>query len=294
MAASRTKGTRRRSAALSASVGLCTVLCCTRLLRGGPAEESNAFAVTKTATLDNHYDVSHAKSFAGIKAMPLRGQPMAPEPAKVSRGIGQTLNAIPETRFFREWIQHVMRFIGRQEERWLGPVNFDRQGLRLGAQDTYATLATIILGTVLGLYGCVPDVDENSTPLQKKLHTAQMALLAAATLTSTFTMVIFVLSKVYSVTALAFWKDVAYNTFTHATDTLRMQAFWSLIASNGFFMMAFCLNIAHRMGKGKNGYYVTAAAVAISLFCTYQFWVMTDMANKYIFQGFPRTYVNWA
>lgn len=284
--AGQTRNVRRRtSSALSASVGVCAVLCCAQLWQKPNEESSAAFAAPALSSgLDRHAEVGLTGK-VGINLREL------PKPAKVTREvlIGQTLNAVPETRHIREWIQHPLRWLGRMEERWIGPFNGDRQGMRLSAQDTYAGVAAFVMGVVLGLYGCVSDVDEDATPMQKRLYEAQMALLSLATLASSFTMIIFLLSKVYSVTALGLWKDVAYSTFHAVTSSLRMQAFWGLIISTTAMMYAFCLNLIEKI-KGPRGLVCAGVAALMSTYFTYQFWFMTDLAYKFVFSTYPGVY----
>merc|ERR1711976_640059 len=110
-------------------------------------------------------------------------------------------------------------------------------------------------------------------PVTKRIWEMQMMLLMAATLTSTFTMVLFLLSKVYCVTALSFWKDVSYNTFHAATEMYRNQAFWSMMISTACFMLSFCLNLSQRM-KGPRGYLLTLLAIGILAFFLNQLWIM--------------------
>eukprot|EP00929_Paragymnodinium_shiwhaense_P011990 TRINITY_DN1184_c0_g2_i2.p1 TRINITY_DN1184_c0_g2~~TRINITY_DN1184_c0_g2_i2.p1 ORF type:complete len:297 (-),score=74.29 TRINITY_DN1184_c0_g2_i2:47-937(-) len=191
---------------------------------------------------------------------------------------------------FREFIQHVNRRLGRLEERWLGPVNFDRAGLRLSGMDTYAIIASVLLQVMIGLYGCIDAPDEKeASELDKRIFDAQMVLLMIATLCSAFTMVMFLLNKVYAVTALAFWKDVAYNTFVNATMKHRFQGFWSLIVGTTSFMLCFALNLSQKLPNKPLplGYGVSALAIAISFYMVTDWTDMMLTASKFIFDTYP-------
>lgn len=186
----------------------------------------------------------------------------------------------------REFIQHVNRRLGRFEERWLGPVNFDRAGLRMSGMDTYAIIASVLLQVLIGLYGCINTVEDDAPVIEKRLFDAQMGLLMIATLCSAFTMVMFLLNKVYAVTALAFWKDVAYNSFVNATMKHRFQGFWSLIVATTCFMLSFSLNLT-QMLPGKKGKIVSALSIVVTLVMISDWTNMMMVASKFIFDTYP-------
>eukprot|EP00929_Paragymnodinium_shiwhaense_P011989 TRINITY_DN1184_c0_g2_i1.p2 TRINITY_DN1184_c0_g2~~TRINITY_DN1184_c0_g2_i1.p2 ORF type:complete len:124 (-),score=32.30 TRINITY_DN1184_c0_g2_i1:47-418(-) len=116
-----------------------------------------------------------------------------------------------------------------------------------------------------------------------------MVLLMIATLCSAFTMVMFLLNKVYAVTALAFWKDVAYNTFVNATMKHRFQGFWSLIVGTTSFMLCFALNLSQKLPNKPLplGYGVSALAIAISFYMVTDWTDMMLTASKFIFDTYP-------
>lgn len=257
---------------------------CSRL-----APSSRAIVMASTRN-HRHEDSSGHDDIASENSMPFFGKTSLKGPVSATRDLsGQYVNPTPETRHTREWTQHVLRRIGRWQERWLGPANFDRQGLRISAQDSYALVAVVLVQVVIGLYGATSVVDEHAPFVTKRVWEAQMMLLMVATLTSTFTMVLFLLSKVYCVTALSFWKDVSYNTFHTATEMYRNQAFWSMMLSTACFMLSFCLNLSQRM-KGVRGALLTVVACGILAFFLNQFWIMMDVAEDYVFDSYPRTY----
>eukprot|EP00441_Pelagodinium_beii_P047865 CAMPEP_0197625046 /NCGR_PEP_ID=MMETSP1338-20131121/4512_1 /TAXON_ID=43686 ORGANISM="Pelagodinium beii, Strain RCC1491" /NCGR_SAMPLE_ID=MMETSP1338 /ASSEMBLY_ACC=CAM_ASM_000754 /LENGTH=248 /DNA_ID=CAMNT_0043195347 /DNA_START=39 /DNA_END=782 /DNA_ORIENTATION=+ len=145
------------------------------------------------------------------------------------------------------------------QERWLGPANLDRANLRITGMDTYALISAVLLQVIIGLYGTVeepPEEDDQGTykypRLQKYLFEIQVLALMIAVVCSTYTMVMFLLCKIYTVMALAMYKDVAYDLFQKATATHRVHAFWSLIMAMNAFLVAFALNICRRI-KGNRG-----------------------------------------
>ncbi|CAK0857853.1 unnamed protein product, partial [Prorocentrum cordatum] len=140
---------------------------------------------------------------------------------------------------------------------WFGPANLERANLRITGMETYAIVAAVLLQVILGVYGSVsePQLDDpriRYPRLQRRVFEAQMVLLMIAVLCSTYTMVMFLLIKIYSVTALGLYKDVAYKAFTQATVGIRSDAFWALISSIITFLLAFSLNLYSKV-KGNRG-----------------------------------------
>eukprot|EP00929_Paragymnodinium_shiwhaense_P119799 TRINITY_DN9169_c0_g1_i1.p1 TRINITY_DN9169_c0_g1~~TRINITY_DN9169_c0_g1_i1.p1 ORF type:complete len:368 (-),score=47.89 TRINITY_DN9169_c0_g1_i1:185-1288(-) len=186
----------------------------------------------------------------------------------------------------RALVQHVNRWPGRMTERWLGPVNFDRAGLRLDTMDTYAVVASVFLGCLLGLYGSVSDPDYDTPTSMKTLFDVQMALLMVATLCASFTTFIFLINKLFAATAMGLWKDVAFFTYQYHTAVQRKMAFWSLVLSMLAFIVTFALNLYEKI-QGRKG----KAAAGLTLFVGGIMAVsckeLMDLANALIFQSFP-------
>lgn len=283
---------RGRAAAWGVLLALTACFSTSRLTPSSTSTQGPAVAVILASSSERHHESGGHDVIADEHSIPFFGKKNPVHPVKASRDVSMHyVNPTPETRHGREWTQHVLRRIGRWQERWIGPANFDRQGLRISAQDSYALVAVVLVQVVIGLYGVVEVVKDEDDPsiLNKRLWEVQMYLLMAACLTSTFTMVMFLLSKVYCVTALAFWKDVSYNTFHTATMMYRNQAFWSMMVSTACFLLCFCLNLQQRM-KGPRGYLLTLLAIAIELFFLYQFSIVVDAAESYVFDSYPDTY----
>eukprot|EP00929_Paragymnodinium_shiwhaense_P020543 TRINITY_DN13661_c0_g1_i1.p2 TRINITY_DN13661_c0_g1~~TRINITY_DN13661_c0_g1_i1.p2 ORF type:complete len:271 (-),score=75.80 TRINITY_DN13661_c0_g1_i1:176-988(-) len=185
----------------------------------------------------------------------------------------------------RASIQHVMRFPGRMMERWMGPVNFDRASLRIDAMDGYALVASIVIQIVVGLYGATEEPEEKSGP-QRWMFEVQIWLLLIATMTSCFTMMVFLLGKIYSTTALGMWKDVAFFNFQHATAHHRNQAFWSLLISCLAFTGSFSLNLYTRL-KGKRGVSASLISFAVAGAMCLSIQQVMRLANTHVFDTFP-------
>eukprot|EP00929_Paragymnodinium_shiwhaense_P008564 TRINITY_DN11251_c0_g1_i8.p1 TRINITY_DN11251_c0_g1~~TRINITY_DN11251_c0_g1_i8.p1 ORF type:complete len:276 (-),score=34.69 TRINITY_DN11251_c0_g1_i8:130-957(-) len=197
--------------------------------------------------------------------------------------------------------QHVFRWPERMTERWLGPVNFDRATLRIDAMDTYALCAAVMLQVLVGLYGASQDPEEDDekegeasvgwyrwyrmTPDRVNFE-AQMAFLMVATLCACFTMVLFLLNKVYSCSAIGMWKDVAYFNFQYHTAAQRKLAFWSLIVAVFCFMCSFSLSLYDRY-KTRKGFALVGLSFVIGLVMVLSLKDLMDLANKHVFESYP-------
>jgi len=207
----------------------------------------------------------------------------APEPATPRESGGAEIAAVDG---LRATIQHVTRFPGRMAERWIGPVNFDRANLRIDAMDGYALVASIVLQIVIGLYGATEEPEEGCPKAERWVFEIQLGLLMLATMTSCFTMMIFLLGKIYSTTALGMWKDVAFFNFQYATAHHRNQAFWSLLISCLAFTGSFSLNLYSRM-KGKRGITASAISFAVAAAMCVSIKQIMQLANSHVFDTFP-------
>lgn len=152
---------------------------------------------------------------------------------------------------------HIGRFPRMWKDEWVGPADLGRASLRIDGMETYAIVAAVLLQVILGLYGSIaePLADDPRIQypvLQRVVFESQMVLLMIAVLCSTYTMIIFLLVKIYSVSSLGLYKDVAYMSFTMATGRYRSHAFWALIASIITFLVAFALNLFSKV-KGHRG-----------------------------------------
>jgi len=166
---------------------------------------------------------------------------------------------------------HISRFPTIWMEEWVGPANLDRANLRVSGFDTYALIAAVLLQVLIGFYGVISEPEEGASKVKHFLYEAQLLLVAVSVLTSAYTMVSFLLNKIYAVAALAMHKDVAYAVFTAASGRSRIQAFWSLIVSMVTFLAAFSLNIVSKF-KGRK---MVLLAVAILLGAAQMGWEWT-------------------
>merc|ERR1712008_611804 len=89
-----------------------------------------------------------------------------------------------------------------------------------------------------------------------------MALLMVAVMCSTYTMVSFLLRKIYTVMALGMYRDVSYDLFFQGTKHIRKSAFWSLIWSLNTFLSAFALNLYTRI-KGNRGLFLASMGILV-------------------------------
>lgn len=185
-------------------------------------------------------------------------------------------------------ITHVGRYPRMWRESWLGPANLDRANLRITGMETYSIIAAVLLQVILGLYSSIERPDENDPRvmyprLQMFVFEIQMTLLMVAVLCSTYTMVMFLMIKVYSVTALGLHLDVAHEGFILATQRSRAGAFWSLIAATCSFLVAFALNLYSKV-KGNKGLGLSFLAMCFLAALFREGMKVLSSADAHIFQ----------
>jgi hypothetical protein len=173
------------------------------------------------------------------------------------------------------------------KERWIGPANLDRAMLKITGMDTYALVAAVLLQVIIGLYTSVPEPSADDPHikyprLQRIVFEAQMALLMIAVMCSTYTMVTFLLCKIYTVLALGMYRDVSYDLFFQGTKRLRVTAFWSLIWSMNTFLLAFSLNLYTRI-KGNRGLLLAFVGILALLPVAHDWMDILSMASKYVY-----------
>jgi len=162
---------------------------------------------------------------------------------------------------------HVGIWPVKWKEQWVGPANMDRANLRINGMDTYALVAAVLLQVILGLYAAVPEPAADDPRikyylLQRASFELQMFFLMAATICSTYTMVTFLICKIYAVMALGSYKDVAYETFQFETRSYRIKGFWCLVYSLVFLLIAFSMNLYTRI-KGHRGLIMAAVTMIV-------------------------------
>jgi len=169
-------------------------------------------------------------------------------------------------------------------QRWVGPIDLGRADMRVTGHDTYALVAAVLLQVLVGLYGVTKVPSEDDSKGRKIVFSVEIVLTSLAAICSAFTMLTFLLNKIYSTTALGVFKDVAYDVYQMATRPQRACAFWSLIIAMVTFLITFSLNLFLKL-KGKRGYIATALTLVGSSFMLREWVTMMVMANKYIFRA---------
>lgn len=283
----------RKSRARAAIVACCAVLTSTHLLShlapsSSEAEQpSGASFAAGVISRHGHRDMKLASADTTWGILPKPVAPLKTTATEVNSGMEGTWSA-PILPQFREFVQHIMRRIGRLEERWLGPINFDRANLRISGMDTYSVVASVLMLTLLGLYGAtkVNPSYEQSTGGQKIVFEIQVVLLMIATLASTFCMVTFLLNKVYTCTALGLWKDVAYNAYMRDMVSARLRGFWAMFIGVVALLLSFSLSLINRF-KGKRGYYLAGVSALFTLWMCGEFADVYNAAGHYIYQSYP-------
>lgn len=177
---------------------------------------------------------------------------------------------------------HLSRYPVVWKERWMGPANLDRAGLRLDGMDTYAVLGAVLLQVLMGMYGVIAEPEEKASRKERILYELQMLCMTVSVLSSSFTMIMFLLNKIYASSALAMYKDVAYALFQQATAQHRVHAFWSLIISIVSFLVCFSLNLSARI-KGRLGIVIAAVTLCSGCVMLSEWTKMMDLAAKYIY-----------
>jgi len=181
---------------------------------------------------------------------------------------------------------HVGRYPVMWQERWIGPANLARADLKITGMDTYALVAAVLLQVIIGLYASVPEPQEDDPKikyprLQRYVFQLQMALLMVAVMCSTYTMVSFLLCKVYTVMALGMYQDVSYDLFFQGTNNIRLSSFWSLIVSMETFLFAFALNLYTRV-KGNRGVFLASVAIFVVFLLVREVMGIYALAEKFV------------
>jgi len=181
---------------------------------------------------------------------------------------------------------HVGRYPVMWQERWIGPANLDRANLKITGMDTYAVVAAVLLQVIIGLYASVSEPSEDDPKikyprLQKYVFQLQMTLLMVAVMCSTYTMVSFLLCKVYAVMALGMYRDVSYDLFFQGTNNIRLSSFWSLIVSMETFLFAFALNLYTRV-KGNRGVFLASVAIFVVFLLVREVMGIYALAEKFV------------
>jgi len=184
---------------------------------------------------------------------------------------------------------HCGRYPVMWKERWIGPANIDRAMLKITGMDTYALVAAVLLQVIIGLYTSVPEPSPDDPHikyprLQRIVFELQMTLLMVAVMCSTYTMVTFLLCKIYTVLSLGMYRDVAYDLFFQGTKRLRLSAFWSLIWSMNTFLLAFALNLYTRV-KGNRGLLLASAGILVLLPIVKDWMSILQLAEKFCNTG---------
>jgi len=186
-----------------------------------------------------------------------------------------------------EPLRHALHFglkIQQWKDHWIGPVNLSRQDLRISGMENYAVVAVVLLQVVVGFYSGVAEPEDGDAKWNKVLYEIQMALLMAATLCSTFTMIMFLLNKICDVTALGLYKDVAYATFHAKTARHRVTAFWSIFVAMSSFLGAFSIDLLRRV-QGKRGLALKIASIITCLTMLLAWTKFMFLAQNTVFQG---------
>jgi len=185
-------------------------------------------------------------------------------------------------------VLHIGRYLAMWKEKWVGPANLDRASLRITGMDTYALVAAVLLQVITGLYGSVPEPDESNErikfpALQRFMYEAQMFLSGISVVCSTYTMVMFLLCKIYTVMALGMYKDVSYDLFNQETARFRLRAFWSLIIAMHSFLVSFAMNLFTRV-KGKRGLFLCVVTMMGIAPVVYDWKIIYEVAERYVYK----------
>eukprot|EP00913_Durusdinium_trenchii_P017495 g16440.t1 len=189
-------------------------------------------------------------------------------------------DAVPVRQFL-----HLHRYLQLWRVHWIGPENLDRAGLRVTGMDTYAIVASVLLQVITGFHSSVEEPDETDERLKypnlhRLMYEGQMIFASISVVCSTYTMVMFLLCKIYSVMALGLYKDVSYDLFQAATGRFRLRAFWSLIIAMHSFLVAFAMNLFTRI-KGNRGLMFFFVGMLGIIPVVYDWQIIYQIAEKY-------------
>mmetsp|Transcript_51333 Transcript_51333/g.101953 ORF Transcript_51333/g.101953 Transcript_51333/m.101953 type:complete len:258 (+) Transcript_51333:57-830(+) len=215
--------------------------------------------------------------------------PLANVPTFGEEGSHKTAPHSVSTSTLVRQLMHCRRYLVMWQERWIGPANLDRANLKITGMDTYALVAAVLLQVIIGLYASVPEPAADDPHikyprLQRLVFEMQMALLLIAVMCSTYTMVTYLLCKIYTVMALGMYRDVSYDLFFLGTKRLRLAAFWSLIWSMNTFLLAFALNLYTRI-KGNRGLLLAFFGILALLPIVRDWMAILGMADRFLYQA---------
>ncbi|CAK8993216.1 unnamed protein product [Durusdinium trenchii] len=182
---------------------------------------------------------------------------------------------------------HLHRYLQLWRIHWIGPENLDRAGLRVTGMDTYAIVASVLLQVITGFYGSVPEPDDTDERLKypnlhRLMYEGQMIFAGISVVCSTYTMVMFLLCKSYSVMALGMYKDVSYDLFQAASGRFRLRAFWSLIIAMHSFLISFAMNLFTRI-KGNRGLAFFFVGMLGIIPVVFDWQIIYQIAKKYVY-----------
>jgi len=169
-------------------------------------------------------------------------------------------------------------------------VDLTRIGMRLSAMQSYALIASLLLGSGLYLFAITPvKVDDikasgKETKLQQRLIAAFTVIVSISIATALHTAITFTVMTLYANTALGQGLDQQFLSFWNAPSIakLRKNAFHSFVASILTFKLSFALSIFIK-SDGKQKWIATAAATVVMLASGIAFWQMVRIASQLIF-----------
>jgi hypothetical protein len=161
-------------------------------------------------------------------------------------------------------------------------VDLERASLRLEGLDSYAVIASIVLGAVMNVYQSCPK--KNLTQRQEKVAQWVHALsTATSTLCGLYVIMVFSLFNLYAKTALGTGADHVYLQLLEATTAMRRMGFQAFILLLVNFEVALVANLFLNF-KGRARWLFSGCCAVGTVICLKEWMFVMKCASKCIFQ----------
>jgi hypothetical protein len=160
-------------------------------------------------------------------------------------------------------------------------VDLERVSLRLDGLDTYAVIASIVLGAVMDVYGSC-ETKNLSSRKEKVAQYIHAVSVTASVACGIYVIMVFSLFNLYAKTALGTGADDVYLQLLRETTKMRRIGFEAFVMSLVTFEIALVANFFLNF-KGKARWIFSGLCALGTLFCFREWHFVMNCASKYIF-----------